>query len=307
MRIVSLLPSATEIVCGLGLGDRIVGVSHECDFPPEFVGRPVVTAPKIDVRGSSREIHESVGDLVRDGLSVYRIHTDVLEELRPDLIVTQDQCDVCAVSYAEVVEATRALTGTSAEVISLSPRRLRDVWRDVERVAGAAGIADRGEALAGELSARIARLERRTRRLERPQIACIEWLEPLMAAGNWVPELVQAAGGLADLVDAGAHSPWLEFADLQRASPEVICAMPCGFDLERTSREMSSVLADSRWDSLPAVRAGRVFAVDGNAYFNRPGPRLVESAEILAGILHPESCTDLIPEGACAPVTRTSG
>ena len=307
MRIVSLLPSATEIVCALGLEDQLVGVSHECDFPSTVVGRPIVTAAKIDVDGSSRQIHESVGGLVSEGLSVYEIHTEVLEDLRPDLIVTQDQCDVCAVSYDEVVAATRALTGAQAEIVSLSPRRLRDVWQDVERVATAAGIADRGEALAGELASRMALLERRTRRLERSKIACIEWLEPLMAAGNWVPELVQAAGGTGDLVDAGAHSPWLEFADLQRAAPDVICAMPCGFDLERTSAEMSTALRDSRWDSLPAVRAERVFAVDGNAYFNRPGPRLVESAEILAGILHPESCADLIPEGACAPVTRTSG
>ncbi len=304
LRIVSLLPSATEIVCGLGLRESLVGVSHECDFPADVVGLPVVTAPKVDVHGSSREIHEGVTGLVKDGLSVYEIHTDVLADLAPDLIVTQDQCEVCAVSSADVARATKDLTGTKAEIVSLSPRRLRDVWRDVETVATAAGIGDRGEALSGELAGRMASLERRTRRLERSRIACVEWLEPLMAAGNWVPELVEAAGGTSDLVDAGAHSPWLEFADLQRAAPDVLCAMPCGFDLEKTCTETAALLGDSRWDSLPAVRNDRVFAVDGNAYFNRPGPRLVESAEILAGILHPESCGDLIPDGVCTKVVR---
>ncbi len=304
LRIVSLLPSATEIVCGLGLRDNLVGVSHECDYPADVVGLPIVTAPKIDVDGSSLAIHEGVTGLVREGLSVYRIHTELLGELAPDLIVTQDQCEVCAVSYGDVVAATRDLTGTKAEIVSLSPRRLRDVWRDVETVATAAGIVDRGEALSSELTGRMATLQRRTRRLERSRIACIEWLEPLMAAGNWVPELVEAAGGTSDLVDAGAHSPWLEFADLQRAAPDVLCAMPCGFGLEKTNAEFATLLRESRWDSLPAVRNGRVFAVDGNAYFNRPGPRLVESAEILAGLLHPESCGDLVPEGASANITR---
>lgn len=306
-RIVSLLPSATEIVCALGLRDGLVGVSHECDFPADVVGLPVLTAPKIDVHGSSREIHESVTGLVGAGLSVYRIDTERLAALAPDLIVTQDQCDVCAVSYDEVVAATRTLLGARAEIVSLQPRRLRDVWNDVRAVATAAGVADRGEALAEELQDRIERLERRTRRLEHPRLACIEWLEPLMAAGNWVPELAEAAGGASDLASAGAHSPWLDFADLERAAPEVICAMPCGFDLARTEEELRAVLEDPRWSSLPAVRADRVFAVDGNAYFNRPGPRLVESAEILAALLHPGTCDDLLAAGAAARVSAPAG
>lgn len=301
-RIVSLLPSATEIVCALGLRDQLVGLSHECDFPADVVGLPVVTAPKIDVHGTSHQIHEGVTDLVRSGLSVYEIDSERLAALSPDVIVTQDQCEVCAVSYDDVVEATRKATGTNAEIVSLRPQRLRDVWRSVEQVATAAGIEDRGEALAAELTGRVALLERRTRRLECPRIACVEWLDPLMAAGNWVPDLVDAAGGSSDLVDAGAHSPWLEFADLQRAAPEVLCAMPCGFDLEKTRAELAELLKDPRWDSLPAVRENRVYAVDGSAYFNRPGPRLVESAGILAAILHPDDCGDLLPKGSCARV-----
>jgi len=302
-RIVSLLPSATEIVCALGLRDRLVGVSHECDHPADVVGLPILTAPKLDVHGSSREIHESVGRLVGAGLSVYRIDTERLAELAPDLIVTQDQCDVCAVSYDEVVEATRALAGSQAEVVSLKPRRLQDVWNDVRAVADAAGVAERGETLARELEERVAGLAERTRRLERSRVACIEWLDPLMAAGNWVPELAEAAGGTGELVAAGAHSPWLDFAELEREAPEVICAMPCGFDLARTEGELRGVLDDPRWSRLPAVRLDRVFAVDGNAYFNRPGPRLVASAEILAGLLHPEECGELVPRGAAARVS----
>jgi len=303
-RVVSLLPSATEIVCALGLRETLAGVSHECDHPADVVGLPVVTAPKIDVDGNSRQIHQGITDLVREGLSVYRIDTDLLAELRPDLIVTQDQCEVCAVSSEDVAAATRELTRTTAEIVSLSPRRLRDVWRDVETVAGAAGVDDRGQALATELAGRLAGLERRTRRFERPRIACIEWLDPLMAAGNWVPDLVEAAGGSSHLVDAGAHSPWLEFSDLQRAAPEVLCAMPCGFALAKTSAEFRALLQEPRWASLPAVRSGRAFAVDGNQYFNRPGPRLVESAEILAALLHPEDCSDLLPQGSCTRVER---
>ena len=279
-------------------------MSHECDFPADVIGLPVVTAPKLDVDGSSREIHESVTGLVRDGLSVYRIDTERLGQLAPDLIVTQDQCEVCAVSYEDVVQATRALSGTHAEIVSLRPRRLRDVWKDVETVGAAAGIADRGEALATDLAERMATLERRTTQLEPSRIACIEWLDPLMAAGNWVPELVDAAGGTSDLVEAGTHSPWLEFSDLQRAAPDVLCSMPCGFDLDKTLAETRALLREPHWASLAAVRDDRVYAVDGNTYFNRPGPRLVESAEILAGILHPEACADLVPEGACAKIPR---
>ncbi len=301
-RIVSLLPSATEILCGLGLRENLVGVSHECDHPADVVGLPVVTAAKIDVHGSSREIHEGVTGLIESGLSVYRIDEERLRALQPDLIVTQDQCDVCAVSYEDVVAATRDTVGPATEVISLHPRRLRDVWQDVTRIAAAAGVEERGRALVGELGARLTAVERRTRPLEHPRMACVEWLDPLMVAGNWVPDLIALAGGRSDLVDAGAHSPWIDFSDLERAAPEVLCAMPCGFDLERTAREAARLLDDARWAALPALRAQRFFALDGNAYFNRPGPRLVESAEILAALLHPRECADLMPVGACEPV-----
>ena len=304
LRIVSLLPSATEIVCALGLRDGLVGVSHECDFPSGVVGLPIVTAPKIDVHGSSRAINDAVIDLVRSGLSVYKIDAEQLAALAPDLIVTQDQCEVCAVSYDDVVAATQSIAGCQARVISLRPSRLGDVWNDVETVAESAGVAAKGRSLAQLLRERVASIEERTRPLSKPRLACIEWLDPLMAAGNWVPELASVAGSNPGLVETGKDSAWLSWDELERAAPEVVCAMPCGFDLARTRKELAESLADERWSALPAVRDDRVFAVDGNAYFNRPGPRLVESAGILAGLLHPEECGDLLPDGAWARVSR---
>jgi iron complex transport system substrate-binding protein len=297
-RIVSLLPSATEIVCALGLRDSLVGRSHECDYPSDVTALPAVTAPKLDVHRTSREIDRDVRELVRSGLGVYRIDGDRLAELRPDLIVTQDQCDVCAVSYAEVKRAAQDLFGPSVEIVSLRPARLADVWRDIENVAAAAGCASRGSETVTRLRDRMAALEARTRHLDRPRLACIEWLDPLMAAGNWLPDLANIAGAAYDMVAPGEHSAWLSWEDVVSAAPEVICAMPCGFGLAQTERELARLGERPEWRALPAVRSGRAFAVDGSAYFNRPGPRLVESAEILASIVHPAECGSSCPAGA---------
>jgi len=302
LRIVSLLPSATEIVCALGLRDSLVGVSHECDFPADVVGLPVLTAPKLDARRPSREIDTDIRALVSAGLGVYAIDTERLQELAPDLIVTQDQCDVCAVSYADVTAAVRTLAHSSSEIVSLRPNRLDDVWRDVETVATAAGVAARGRSVADDLQRRIGALVALTAHLARPRLACLEWFEPLMAAGNWVPDLAVAAGSVCELVATGAHSAWLEWQALVDDRPDVLCAMPCGFTLARTRDELAALLREPRWQQLPAVRTGRVFAVDGSSYFNRPGPRLVESAEILAGILHPAELSHLLPRAAVAQV-----
>jgi len=304
-RIVSLLPSATEIVCGLGLRESLVAVSHECDHPADVAGLPVVTRAKIDVKRTSREIDTDIRALLRQGLGVYDIDTERLEQLAPDLIVTQDQCDVCAVSYDDVLAAVRKLTGTTVEIVSLRPSHLADVWDDIRRVGAAAGVSQRAHDLANHLGDRLVALGRRTRDLRRVRIACLEWLDPLMAAGNWIPELVELAGGTSDLAAAGRHSPLLDFETIVAFDPEVVCAMPCGFDLERTERELAALLREPRWRDLSAVSAGRCFAVDGNAYFNRPGPRLVESAEILAGLLHPRECSDLLPPHAAARVAAS--
>jgi iron complex transport system substrate-binding protein len=296
VKIASLLPSATEIVCALGLADALVGVSHECDYPPEIVGRPVLTEPKIDPRGDSAEIDAAVRRLVRDGLSVYRIRTDVLQRLQPDLIVTQEQCEVCAVSYSEVVAATRELLRQPAVIVSLKPVRLGDIATDIERVADAAGCAERGAELVARMWQRLEALGRGAAAVRsRPRVACIEWMEPLMAAGNWIPELVELGGGTYDMVPAGAHSPTLTWEDLVASRPDVVIIMPCGFGLAQTQRELPRLTQHPSWEQLPAVRNHRVYAVDGNAYLNRPGPRIVESAELLAGLIQPGLFAHLIP------------
>lgn len=299
MRIASLLPSATEIVAALGLAERIVGVSHECDYPAEIVGRPVLTEPKLDPRGSSAQIDAAVRRLVRDGLSVYRIREEALRAARPDLIVTQEQCEVCAVSVHEVEAAARTLLGGAVSIVSLKPNRLDEVFDDFTRVAAAAGVADAGARLVAAGRERLARLRQRLAPARsRPRVACIEWLDPLMVAGNWVPELVELAGGRYELADAGAHSPTMAWDDLVAAAPDVVILMPCGFPLEQTRRELPRLLARPEWQALPAVRNGRAYAVDGNAYLNRPGPRLVDSAELLAGLIQPGHCATLIPPGS---------
>ena len=304
MRIASLLPSATEIVCALGLGDSLVGVSHECDYPREVIGRPVLTEPKIDVSGDSAGIDSAVRRLVRDGLSVYRIKTDVLQQLQPDLIVTQEQCEVCAVSYRDVVEATRQLLERPAAIISLKPVRLDDLFDDMQRVADAAGCSPAGVALTQQLRARLDAIRTRAALVHsRPRVACIEWMEPLMAAGNWIPELVALGGGTYDMVAPGAHSPTLGWEDLVRYAPDVVIIMPCGFKLPQTQRELPHLTARPEWRELPAVRNRRVYAVDGNAYLNRPGPRIVESAELLAGLIQPGFFAAKIPPNSYVRVT----
>jgi iron complex transport system substrate-binding protein len=307
MRIASLLPSATEIVCALGLGDRIVGVSHECDYPPEIVGRTVLTEPKLDPRGTSSEIDAAVRRLVRDGLTVYRIKEEELRAAKPDLIVTQEQCEVCAVSYSDVVKAAREWLGHPVEIVSLKPDTLDDVFGDFERVAKAAGVDETGRVLVERGRERIERLRRGARLVRsRPRVACLEWLDPLMAAGNWIPEMIDLAGGASDLAPGGQHSPTLNWQQLVDYAPDVVILMPCGFKLEQTRRELPRLLARDEWRALPAVRNGRVYSVDGNAYLNRPGPRIVDSAELLAGLIQPGHFAGLIPEGSWERVEATS-
>ncbi len=299
LRIASLLPSATEIVCALGLADRLVGVSHECDFPAAIVGRPVLTEPKLDPRGSSAAIDAQVRRLVADGLSVYRIREAALRAAAPDLIVTQEPCEVCAVSFREVQAAAQALLSPPAAIVSLKPNRLDDVLEDFLRVADAAGVPAAGAALVAASRVRLDTIRRKVAHARsRPRVACIEWLEPLMVAGNWIPELVALAGGAYELVAAGAHSPALGWEVLAAAAPDVVIVMPCGFALPQTRRELPALTARPEWQALPAVRNGRAYAVDGNAYLNRPGPRLIDSAELLAGLIQPGHCASLLPPGS---------
>ncbi len=288
-RVVSLLPSLTEIVCVLGCGKRLVARSHECDHPAGVESLPVVTAPRFEPVGTSSEIDDRVKGLLGDGLSVYRVDVERLRELAPDLVLTQDQCEVCAVSLPDVEAALAEWTGASPRVVSVKPQTLGDVFGDFVRVAEALGVPGRGRALQRRLSDRVAEIGERTGALtDRPRVAMVEWLDPLMAAGNWMPELVRLAGGHPLHGRSGEHSPWIEWDALRADDPDVLVLLPCGFDMARTRQELGLLTGRPGFAELRCVREGHVYLTDGNQYMNRPGPRLVESLEILAEILQPD-------------------
>ena len=288
-RIVSLLPGATEIICALGLGECLVGRSHECDFPAEVRRLPACTVSQVDVTAASKAIDHQIKSLIRDALSIYRVDAIRLQALRPDFVLTQAQCEVCAISLPEIEKAVAGWLGTKPRIISFSPQCLADVWSEILAVAEVLGVVERGAALIKQLDLRMADvIEKAAHAPRAPSVACIEWLDPLMAAGNWVPELVELAGGLNLFGEAGQHSPWLNWEAVLEHDPEIIVAMPCGFDLARTRHEMPALIQRLDWEKLRAVRNRRVYLTDGSRFFNRPGPRLVESLEILAEIIHPQ-------------------
>jgi iron complex transport system substrate-binding protein len=289
MRVVSLLASATEIVYGLGRGGDLVARSHECDWPPAVASLPRASRPGFPTGGSSQAIDLAVRERLTRALAIYEVDAEVLRSVQPDLIITQTQCAVCAVTPGDVERAVCELADRTVRVVSLEPNSLPDVWEDIRRVAEALGVAERGEELIARLARRMMLIATRAGHLPRPSVGVIEWIEPLMSAGNWMPELIELAGGRSCFGEAGKHSPFLEWSALTAADPEVILVSPCGFPLERTLAEIPRLVAREEWAALRAVRAGRVFLADGNAYFHRPGPRLVDSLEILAELLHPET------------------
>ena len=288
-RIVSLIASATEIVSALGCENQLVGRSHECDYPPSVLELPACSEAKIDVLGTSREIDERVKSVLQDAVSVYRVFAEELERLAPTVIITQTQCEVCAVSLKDVESAVCELVGSQPKIIALEPMELADVWRDIRAVAEALDVPERGKELVQELQRRLKQIQSKVEPLvPKPGIACLEWIDPLMAAGNWVPELVELAGGRNLFGTAGEHSPWMTWDDLLAQDPDIIALMPCGFDIPRTLSELEPLTSRPEWKNLSAVKSNRVFVTDGNQYFNRSGPRLVDSAEILAELMHPE-------------------
>jgi iron complex transport system substrate-binding protein len=289
VRIVSLIPSGTEILAALGLSDKIVGRSHECDYPPEIHNRPICTQARLNSHDPSRKIHDDVNELLQSALSIYEIKTDILEKLQPTHIITQDQCDVCAVSLADVEKAVASIVHTSPQIVSLKPNTLEDVWQDIERVGNIFGV-DSVQILEN-LEARATICQRKIQGLsltELPTVACIEWTDPLMTAANWIPELVNLAGGQSQFSVIGQPSTTVPWETLLKSNPDIIIFMPCGFDLNRTRQEAKLFIQRPDWQKLHASKSGRVYITDGNAFFNRPGPRLADSLEILAEILHPE-------------------
>jgi iron complex transport system substrate-binding protein len=284
MRVVSLLPSATEIICAVGAADQLVAISHECDFPSGVADRPVATRSRIAVGGSSAEIDRAVKAALIDALSIYAVDSDLLARLAPDVIVTQDLCEVCAVSLDDVRSAIARYAHDRVELVSLRPTRLADVLDDVVRVASALDRRAAGEALRSAMQVRIAAIAARVRSgAPRPRVATLEWLDPVMLGGTWMPDLVELAGGRAVGVAAGAPAPTLALAELAELAAEIVLIKPCGFALDRTLGERA--LIDRILAGLDPK--ARVFATDGSAYFNRPGPRLVESLEIMAACVDP--------------------
>jgi iron complex transport system substrate-binding protein len=293
-RIASLLPSATEIICAVGAASDLVGISHECDFPESVRGLPALTRARLQAVRGSRAIDRDVRSILQHALAVYEIELARLEAARPDVIVTQDLCDVCAVSFSDVCAATAKLIHQPIRIVNLHPRRLDDIWDDILRVADALGRTSSGVDVVAELQRRVAEITRRSSaRGDRPRVVSIEWLDPVMIGGMWMPELIERAGGIPLGTASGDHAPTLTTDALRALNPDVVLINPCGFPLDRTLEEVSLLRTALPWDAWPAVLAGRVYVVDGNAYFNRPGPRIVESLEILAACLHPEVFADL--------------
>lgn len=294
MRIVSLLPAATEWICEFGGAGDLVGRSHECDYPPEVQDRPVVTAPTYDAEGDSAAIDDAVQSKVQEGLSLYDVDLERLRELEPDLIVTQDQCDVCAVSQTELEAGLADWTGAEPTVFSMKPQTLKEVLdealrlgREMDRFDTAMQVLANYETGLRGLRDQIG-VDRTTNPQALPSVACIEWLEPLMVAGHWMPDVVEMAGGRAVLGTAGEPTRRVDWDDVREADPDVIACIPCGFTIEETRRDLHYLTERDGWTELTAVQEERVALLDGNAYYNRPGARIYRAIEVLASVLYPD-------------------
>ena len=294
MRICSLLPSATEILYALGLGDSVAGVTHECDYPLDAQGRmpteakPALIRPRVDPQAAPGVIERDVRAIIARGESIYAVDAELLASLSPDLIVTQDLCHVCAASPDDLATALARLP-KQPRVLSLSPHTLADVWGDIRRVGQATSRTGEAEALATALEKRVESVEARAAQAQsRPRVLCLEWLDPYYNAGHWVPEMVALAGGEDVLAQAGVPSIPVTSENVASARPDVIVVMPCGYNAARAAAEWTAAQIPGEWKEVPAVRERRVFAVDANSYFSRPGPRLADGVELLAHLFHPD-------------------
>ena len=285
-RVLSLLSSTTEVVYALGCEDQLVGRSHECDYPPEVMTLPICTKPKFNVDGSSIEVDGQVKSILQNALSVYYINENLLKELKPDIILTQSQCEVCAVSEKDVKGVVKNITGINPDIISVEPNSVKDIFKDIKIIAEALNVVDKGADLIEFMKYRIRILKKSYDDKSELTVAAIEWIDPLMAAGNWVPELIEMAGGINLFGEAGKHSPWMEYKDLIEKDPQTIIIMPCGYNIQKSIFEIDSLIKQKGWQKINAVQNNKVYITDGNQYFNRPGPRIIESFEILIEIFH---------------------
>lgn len=288
-RIVSFLPSATEMAFALGLGDQLVGVTHECDYPPEVAGKPVVVRNVLPVEQMSQpEIDAAVAKRIQDGLSLYQVDERLLQELAPDLILTQNLCQVCAPSGNEVTQVLELLH-KKPQILWLTPKSLNEIFDNLRELGGATGHATEAAELIAACRARLERIASVTRNLSRPpRVFCVEWLDPIYCSGHWMPEMVALAGGVDALARQGSDSVRIPWDDVRKWAPEVLIITPCGFYLDKVVEQTSQLFSRPGWSKLPAVRDGRVYAVDANSYFARPGPRVVEGTELLAHLIHPD-------------------
>jgi len=295
MRIASLLPSATEIAFALGLGDQVVAVSHECDYPSEAAKRPVLT--KSTIHGKIHASHEVDDEVAKRGGDIYEIDEKLLESLKPDLILTQELCAVCAVSYSKVKEAARVLDAET-RIVSLEPSSLEDIVQNIRLVGKIAGRTAQAHKLTSRMSERMKKVKEKTRTVpRRPRVAFLEWLRPPWIGGHWIPQMIDYAGGIDNIGTLGKPSRKVEWKEIVEYEPEIIILSPCGYDVKQVLAEVHTLSAYSSWDDIPAFRTSNIHAVNASAYFSRPGPRIVDGLELLARIIHPE----LFPE------TRSTG
>ena len=300
MRICTFLPSATEIVYMLDLGDSLYGVSHECDFPSDALGKPKVVRSRFDPETlSSSEIDKLVTEMMMRGENIYEVDEDTLTEARPDLVITQQLCEVCAVSFEDVQRAVERLD-SPPDVLSLDPHGIDDVLEDIIRVGAHTGRDSSAHHAVFNLRARIDLVRRVVAQAkDTPSVACVEWLDPVIAAGHWIPEMVEAAGGRDALVSPGSPSPRLEMQKLRDADPDILILMPCGMNVAQARAEFDALTNLGEWQSMSAYRNGHVYLVDSGALFSRSGPRLVDGLEIMARIIHPNLFSDPAPEEFC--------
>ena len=288
-KIVTLIPSATEIVNFLGKKDLIVGRSHECDYPKDLKNIIKLTSPKINVDGTSGEIHKQINKILENSLSVYKVNVPELKKLEPDLVITQAHCEVCAVSFSEVEDIVAKHLSKKTKIISLQPNTLNDVFNDIKKVSSGLNLDVKiAENLIKDLNKRIENIQNKSSKQKERTIACVEWIDPLMAAGNWIPEMISISGGKDIFGKAGKDSHWIKFKDIEKNDPDIIIFLPCGYDIPKTKNEVDNLFRkENKWKDLKAFKNKAIFIADGNQFFNRPGPRLVDSVEILAEIIHP--------------------
>ena len=288
MKVVSLLPSATEIISRLGLEKHLVGVSHECDFPASVVSLPKLTSSSINTELSSSNIHKSVMEVMKNAVSVYDLDLELLTSLKPDFIITQDLCDVCAVSFEQVEQACQEVLDKNTRIISLKPKMLGDIWHDVQNVANQLSVNEKGREFHDEKESRIKAIQKRLRGATAPKVLTIEWIDPIYIGGMWLPEMITLVGGKVCIAESGQPAPAVNREDLEKIEPDVVVIKPCGYKLEQTLKELELLkkqLPD--WEKPP-----RIYLVDGNSYFNRPGPRILDSLEILAYCTYPDLYLD---------------